>query len=330
MNKYKTAICRVLDKFPLVAKKIPYWTALVLSKKILLYRNIGIADIWPRNSYQFNNLIPAISDLDLTILWKKNANQTQIEHFIKTFRFLSKIIPILSESNHYTISDTRAFTPVANFFEITRDPQLVKSLSYSPAADNDYKQQAITFISRMLYSDLYGLQHYPSLRLKKWDFHIKQISEKLQIPPLKRTNIGIDEIIEKLSNLTGHPAQELKQLFLLPHRFSDAALLRNKLFASFFPHKWVGVVIMNSSIDEGCAIVRSMNPKELSIFSSQIEWEIWGLLGQIPLIEDMLGFHRHLYNLKLLLQACPEELHQGLKINRKVKAIEMLIEIASS
>jgi hypothetical protein len=243
----------------------------------------GECEVWVRNSVKQGNYVFGLSDLDLSLCSYASSRQD----FVPVLRMLrdQKILfPFLGETNFYHPAWMMELKASANYYEIRRDPILFEKIR---PIQNDI--DGIVFLLRMLFADRTNLIGRPQIRSRKWLKHF----EDLQLaPPLK---INFDNICVSIAELAERP-EVFEALQMLRGELKEPEMFfmpKKKFWKYLYPHKYLW--FETDEVDDPAEILGS---KLADICLRQIDWEVWGLMTQLPYIDDLnLGFKIHLERL---------------------------------
>lgn len=266
----------------------PYTFAyLDFSKKLNL---VGNVQSWYRNSCKRKNIVFGISDLDITILINKNSYDN-INACRALLSIYKKKYPFWGEVNFYLQDELLFFNSSLNYYEKKRDPELAKFLPSNIFLN--LKVEKIVFLLRMLYSDRKKLLTSAYCRQKKWNVHFKD----LNLPCSK--NISFQTVVLEILKLFEEKDQPFVMdalQFLKSSHFSEENIFHQKtpLWWKFlFPHKHLWIDDFFFPEDEN-------NFLKL-ICLRQIDWEIWGIMSQLPFIpKEDKSIEIHMTRLLLL------------------------------
>lgn len=266
--------------------------------------------VWARNSFRKGNFTFGISDLDLTALVLPGADEGEVSRLVRTLEAQKKIYPYLGETNFYYLERLGAFESSLNAFERARDPELGVYLKGEKTSHLDIEKAV--FLLRILYSDRKRLIRTPALRQKKWQEHFLQLGL-----PFSET-IGVEDVLEKISGLLELDPFLLEET-LSPLRRRD--LNDENVFGPglprywrfLYPHKHLWDHYGPESDLEGVA-----GTSLGLVCLKQIEWEIWGIMSQLPVLKkDQVGVRRHLKR----LEDVSSRLSGGTAISNQVEAL---------
>jgi hypothetical protein len=201
------------------------------------------------------------SDLDVTIYSRTNAPLG------RPVLFLWKLFRRTGEWAAYTERDL-AWGSFANPFELARDPKLSR-LAGPRAATG---AEGFVFLRRMLGSDAYLRA---ADRRRKWEFHRRALEESLGIRCVQPYPGFLDDL----------------DRFLAPAPVAAGYAPQLALE----PHRWLVGAIAANDVLEGR--LREFDPELVSVAAAQVDWEIWGLLGQVRLRRNRRDVVEHMENL---------------------------------
>lgn len=229
--------------------------------------------VWTRNSIVSNDIVPGISDIDLT-LYSLTVLDRGSEIFIRELHsHLKKIIPILGEWNFYYSDDVSILKHYFNPIELSRDPKLAAIVQQRREAEQIEKG---VYLLRQWKSDQHYLNIIPNLRTKKW----KRIAQRVGI---RIENVNFDYIKTQINE------------FVTPNFDSTEKKI------CFYPHEWLGENWRESDLDESKKILSEFTASEQQYCLKQIYWEVCGILCQLPFLENPIDMNSHLYNLSQLI-----------------------------
>lgn len=214
------------------------------------------ADIWTRNSYNFEAHIPLLSDLDLTLL----ADSTEAARKLLEKK---KMYLLVGEINFYHSAIREHVIKLGNSFEIARDPILVSKLNLSLRKT---EAERIAFIMRQVYSDQKWLQTFPKVRTKKWAYLFLILGEKpLSIP----SNEKILSIVPQAE--VRKDAMKMLSLGVIGNDIYDHS--ENASWKYLFPqcHLWY------LKPEKDLAYLATLNTFQKEILKEQVKWEFWGI-----------------------------------------------------
>lgn len=290
-----------LDPFlPMFLKRLFYRIPFLLLKKNLSRKKIK-GDLWLRNSVYFDEMIFPLSDIDLTFFVEGEEKGSRFHLAHSAARQVQFICPHLGELACFDSSGLKYMAPLANAYELKRDPTLFEKVSaLGISVDDKSKGSDITFILRWIESDAHQLRESFQRRKRKIERFSKLLdfdaSEALCLEEL------IDDLLIKRQNsivLNPKEVSFIRSYFLQAldgHRLNDEEL---RLLSIFFPHRWVGLPIEMKT--------RSFNlvtpsKDEKNICLSQLRWEVWGLYSQNGLTFNIAERLSHLASLKDLAE----------------------------
>lgn len=169
---------------------IPYLVALWVMK---LFLGLGMScRVWNRNSTRSGAFIFGVSDLDVTVVARKDLSFELLRNALSVFK---RIFVFLGETNLYHESHMPFISHRINPFELARDPELRSRY----AIERPFTQEAkFVFTQRMLFADIHTLKSGPELRQSKWKNHFDLIS----YPTPEFIDLGF--VVKALKDLSGH------------------------------------------------------------------------------------------------------------------------------
>ncbi len=246
--------------------------------------------VWARNSYKKGNFTFGVSDLDLTILIMPEAGSADVSRIISTLKSQKIIYPFLGEANFYYFEKLNIFKSSLNLYEKSRDPELAGYLQ--TAEKKNINVEKAVFLLRILYSDRVRIINRPGMRQKKWQEHFNL----LQLPSSQK--ILFPDVLKVLSDLLSMDLQLLKET-LAP--LCRKSLTEQEVFAANMPRYW-RFLYPNKHLwfhfgpEDELEKLRGTTLGQVCL--KQIEWEVWGIMSQIPLLKkDKEAVRRHLKRL---------------------------------
>jgi hypothetical protein len=271
-------------------------------------------ELWARNSYKNGNFVFGVSDLDITVFFNAHARRDDLQAIIKILNFHKKIYPFIGETNFYEMKNLAQFESSLNYYERIRDPELGRYLGVGHESELD----KIVFLLRMIFADHLKLGRFPHLRQKKWQEHFRILNLSFN------SSVSKDDVVSALENLI-HVDNRLLKEALSPLSYQDLSddfLFKTPLpefWKYLYPHKHVW---FQKSDDEGLLEIKDSHFAAICI--KQIEWEMWGLMSQMPLLyHQPQGFKDHVNRLmKVVSKLDPESavIDQGRKLIESIEA----------
>jgi len=265
-----------------------------LTCKFITWRFPSV-QVWCRNSIITDDIIPGVSDIDLT-LYTQKVLPRNLELQIKDLHKLIKhIFPIMGEWNFYYEVDLPILKKYFNPIELSRDPKLADLVGQNRQAT---ESETTVYLLRQWQSDKHHLRDIPKLRAKKW----KRIE--------KRTNVHFDNI-----SLVSIKSEITKRLNL------DFSSSEQQI--CLFPHEWIGKNWNSPSFLMDVMRLESFSSNLHEICRDQINWEVCGILCQLPMIDNPEDMNPHFYHLsKIMKKVAPEDVADelgkfGYMINRR-------------
>ena len=263
-----------VDKLlPMWMRRLPYLAALK-NTQLDLHGQYGIS-VWARNTFKSGDFVFGVSDLDLTVVIESKCELKT--EWLEILHRNKKRYPFIGEINFYFLEKTPVYLSSLNSYEGMRDPELMQLIPGRVKFDRIDK---IVFLLRMLFSDREKLLSFPELRQKKWKSHFSLLG-------MSSSGIeNFDTISEKIIQLL-HDEPEIRNHILSVLDFMKTNTLTDKsIFSSelpltwkfLFPHKYLWFL----SKSEREEVPESMSSFLIQICLRQIDWEIWGLMSQLP------------------------------------------------
>lgn len=246
--------------------------------------------LWVRNSFYTNDIVPGLSDIDLTILSTKD----ELDPFaIESIHFLKSIFIILGEINFYSNRSLELIKDIHNSYELQRDPIL---MSFAQIKVTSSPIDASIFLLRTYESDRDNLQKRSKLRIRKW-------AKVFKIFNIEINELNRDRVDQLLNERVGED------------------ILKNEMISS--PHRWlennwstlqnIEVINFYSHLDENaCQIV-----------AGQIRWEVFGILTQLPFLKNRKEMINHFENLKRITLLLPPL--QSTKLVNQLERAKLLV-----
>lgn len=290
-NILLTKVFKVID--PFLPRSIAVWPYQESYYYLLSeFQNKQIkSDIWIRNSVRLGNFIFGVSDLDLTVYSAHKITNKEIFKIKTILKEAKNIYPFIGECNFYNVELSSRLLSSANPYELKRDPELIKKIDKELDFNNLEKT---IFLLRMLYADHQNLIRDPMSRLRKWNQHFQMLD--LPVKESISFNIIIEIIIDSINDKTNsidirNALNFLKTPFVDEDKIYHATT--PPLWKFLFPHKhlWFEREIEDFPEEKENTVLGN-------ICLRQIDWEIWGLMTQLPEIKDKeFGLKLHLNRL---------------------------------
>lgn len=269
--------------------------------------------LWPRNSYVLGSLEPGYSDIDLTLCFNEKVSFKTMSHFYQAADGLRKICPIIGELNMYRGLPGNVFLQHHNFFELSRDPQLLHAVEFHRAPSCE---EAAVFLLRQLEKDIVQLQSFPEKRIKKWKSHFDQID--LKIPHLelnKKFLLTPEKILFSIQYAIIHClgiTNPIVQSDVYDKLDFYLELIRCR--ANFYKARsllsqnawWICFSPMQRIISEIPPL--PMDLTQTKMFVSQVRWEICGCLTQVHELTRE-NFKTHIDNIRKTVQKYQLQIH---------------------
>lgn len=271
--KNRLLLISLASKLPVFVQRIPYFLALKIIHFYLKLSIPLIEHIWPRHSYNYTYFVAGLSDLDLTIIYKRKPMPYEQAKLINIISNLKKIIPFLGEINIFTpdlINNLKHFT---NKYEIQRDQKTLNYYKIDLNSPND-RVQALVFLLKVVHSNINKLTLGNHLRLNKWQYYLLLITNKSY--PVTEKNL-LDVIENQVNNI-------LKSLEF--NNISINSLLKEEMDTHqvfvLCPSKWISdsFYLGNFNLTYQNEI-NQLTENEALIILYQFRWDIFGIASQI-------------------------------------------------
>jgi hypothetical protein len=274
MRSFFSLLVTVDHLLPRKIASVPYQLALETLGSAMA--SIPGVEVWARNSYRKGNFVFSLSDLDVTVFFNGQFSKESMDKTLVILERHKKVFPFLGESNFYIKNQVELFLPMANFYEVNRDPVLTQHLNFQK---NYLELEGAAFLLRHLYADRYNLLRYPEARQKKWQAHLREVGhsnegrvEFQHVVQILRRELNIGSGLDSA-------LEPLKQSYLNDEIIFHTPMPKHWKF--LFPHKHLW---REESLNDLVA-VRGTPLGEICL--RQIEWEVWGLMTQVPYLEKM-------------------------------------------
>lgn len=249
-----------------------------LSWQLLKLSNNKHLQVWTRNSFYFNQYIPGLSDIDLSVRSKKVPKS-----FLVYKNILTSVFPWLGEVNWYPTEIMYEMCLLGNKIELSRDPELLK---YLPERNTTQDIDRFIFLVRMMDYDISGLTYHPSSRVRKWSYHwdlVKGLEHNLEKQFFLK-NLSLETIIDLALEFVPEDKHEVT-LQALNHSFR-----KQERCDWLMPHKFLN--LEDFKWDE----CEQVFPEATQ---AQVDWEFWGISGQSYWLPKKL-YYEHLKKLSSL------------------------------
>lgn len=250
-----------------------YRLAVIIACRLITWRFPNI-EVWSRNSIISNDIIPGISDVDLTLYSNSMLSRSQELIIRDIHRLLCFLIPVMGEWNFYYDEDRDILRTYFNPLELSRDPQLARRINQNKEAN---EIETNVYLLRQWQSDKHYLRDIPKLRTRKW----KRIGERTQI---SISNVNYTTIYEILSQR-------------IVREFSNE---KNQI--CYFPHEWIGENWHKNDFESRMRDLESFSEAHRQICLKQIYWEVSGILCQLPMLDNPQDMNPHFYHLGKLIR----------------------------
>lgn len=283
------------------------------ARKVIQLGDGSKATFWTRNSYVTGNLVYGLSDIDFTLYLRDLDFPCDEGPYLKRYENLKRFFPFLGEINIYKQSQEELIAKLINPLELERDPTLAQReiLRIDPTYKTDVDR--FTYLFRMFLSDKENILLTPGARIAKWKRHFKAID--IDVSKLSSDNL-YSSIIEALINLSHESfRQTLEDFMSLPNSINNRLLISNLI--TFAPQLWHFSFRGVSEVQAVVYQISESSFRDQNYFFSQLKWELFGLITQLPMIEDkFFQYHYHLpYLIKLLENMSCSYTHEDIRIN---------------
>ncbi len=272
----------------------------------------GESEIWTRNSYVSGNLIYGLSDIDFTLYLHDLDTSCDEGSYLKKYERYKTFFPFLGEINIYKQSQMSLLSKLINPYELERDPHLKSGQLILGEHSLSLHADQFTYLFRMFLSDLENLERTPMSRIEKWQRHYHSIGKTLNVKDPTLLYQSIKTTLIELSDPSFE--QPLNDYLKLPREINNA-LLSSKLLI-YAPQLWHSCFSGIENIQDTIYQVSEATFNEQIFFFTQLKWELFGLLTQLPMIEDkFFQYHYHLPFLRRVLEemSC-SHLHENLRV----------------
>ena len=250
--------------------------------------------IWARNSFQAQNYLPGISDIDLTILF--DCSYSDAQFILKKYARLKMFFPILGESNVYWQKAITQFLPASNFFELSRDPILAQQYIKRTISTEQVTVQAFVFLLRQLDADYEKLSINAHVRQHKWKNLLHLISAQFPALGCSNEQIDVNFLIDLMNRFVpSAPKDDLHSLF------NKNQSPQTLIFCALAPQRWAIHAIKTSFFKTVPLQLPSLDEMLQAVCLEQIAWEIWGLFGQFCNINDTQSISKHMKHMQYIL-----------------------------
>ncbi len=301
----------------------PLLTSLMLKNflmlgKILYYLTFKTFDFfctpkdvnfWIRNSFYQNYFKIFNSDLDLTAYFN---NDDMFWEKIDIIQSKSKFFFIIKEINYYFPPLLSVALKCINFWELKRDPLLIKKFSIEHNL-NQSLTHSFVYLIRHLEASLKGKLILNRRDADKWSYHLKNSHYNLthfkfnrdDLTDLIFKKISLDEKYIRAFNFYLNYSQN-DENYYYKHNFKKELIV-------LFPHKLCYV----NDLDKF-----QFSSLDLSIISSQLQWETWAMATQPWLFADEKTFV-HMNNLIKMAQ----NLSLDIEIIQNLKEVDAFFKL---
>lgn len=251
--------------------------------------------LWPRNSFAFDQFVPGLSDIDITIV-----SEITPSYAIQQWQLLKHRFPWFGEINYYPLAIVHALATLANPGELNRDPELLRLLGKVKLSVNLH--QKITVLCRMLQHDHKALASYPIARRPKWKYGLEQLNFDQSTVDRWISQLSLSTCINQIAELA--PLEERSEL-------ADELSIFNDQPSWLLPQR-------EAHKPEMKAIISQLSPWKKQIVMEQCYWEFWGVMTQTHWLPKS-QILPHLMNVKGIMDSCEISLPQ-----EKSKSIDVV------
>ena len=296
--------------FTIADAMLPRWVAkLPYTFAILALKLIGFGldcVVWSRNSVRSKTFIFGVSDLDITVISRRNLN---VSFFNDCLLTLKKLFIFLGEINLYDEKDLELVLNHMNPYELGRDPELE---SFVKLKNKEIRNvDKFVYIQRMLFSDIHSLHEAPNLRQAKWrlilnaighNHNQKFIDLNYVIKVLKDLSCSSERISQSIDNWKTKILK--KKIDIFHEDFGEG-------FRILAPHCYLWFHSMDESF-----FLKGLNEFEKNVVKAQIDWEISGIYSQKYHLERE-SISLHISRLKMV--------YSFISNNEELKKLEFII-----
>lgn len=266
------------------------------------------AKFWARHSVAEGFFVFGKSDLDITCFLGTNVKAFQIDEIFKFLITLKSYIPFIGETRVVTEDDLPLYENYGNYFELKRDPKLLKSLKLltkvSVNKERPYQEsERWVYLLNWLKNDCHQLLVLTDLRKGKVEQTLKLLGVesvgsglrnlKDIFRHIRKTDSGLRPFLSDLKDSEAFLSQfcafwnklrecesPLKRDELLNEYYSK--LEDKSLFLLFFPSLWLGASLSHQRVEADLDKLRERRDLSgfIQIIFCQLSWEIVGLCGQ--------------------------------------------------
>lgn len=306
--------------------------------KIISYLFWGI-EVWPRHSYLTSAFIPIKSDLDLSAYV---YNLKRLGSYLKFYSLIRKLFPFVGELNIYTPESILYLKEnTANGFELERDPFLLRKFNLDINNAKYYsKEMAISYLLMSLFNDFHKLVNNPSLRIKKWQYHIDHVNRAFAKYNISKINLEVNErallysILTAITNLSNVKSMEQAQILRAKLRIFSGFLPKSNEVLNFTDY--VLPLLKQELSEVYCYFVEylaeeelvppSIDSKQIAILLNQMDWVAFRFLKQEFNSEAILLAQK---KIKLFIKIIMllKKLNPDYEISVSLKKMDLVTEI---
>lgn len=229
-----------------------------------------------------------LSDIDTSIILNDYQNINHVrEHLINQ----KKKNPFFKEYNVYVLNDLKIFGKHSNYYEIQKDEYLKINCEVN---ENPYDK--IVFSIKTIIAN----QNKGSFcqRGKKWNFYSQNVQYDV-CNNLSEFTVATEKFYNLIVNDSGRSFKARFSIFCI-----------KKLDPVISLPIWLENCFKNCIFDEELSGLSKLSHSEQMIILSQINWEIFGLIGQFFTISKENNFLEHASNLRKVLDHLDKIKHE--------------------
>ncbi|OUR93623.1 hypothetical protein A9Q84_19330 [Halobacteriovorax marinus] len=286
----------LLSKLPYFIQTLPYFIAKVVVTTLIAKKDVKI---WVRNSYVFNNIVCALSDLDFTIVVKEVVMGDKA---VARYSLLKKVFPFLGEINLYLEDELKTFAPIVNSFELKRDPSLMEYLGNQVVSSTKYEE--LVFLCKTVESDQENLLSIPEYRVKKWQHHFELTGNQCDVSLSSLLNL-----LKEKSQSLGFDSDKFIEHYYTKNRTIKKDCddfyrenLDKQSYILLYPFRWIGSSLTCDSFIHDIEEIKSFSEDQLKLLEAQVQWEVWGLYSQHIHNLRQATLHTHLENIREMME----------------------------
>jgi hypothetical protein len=280
-NRLQKSLFFCVDFFlPRTIAAVPYHFAFKSLKK--KFKKFNEATLWYRNSFRRGNFVFGVSDLDLSVLMSQKSTGENYHEIKNVLEEHKKLYPFLGETNFYISELIDELAPALNYYERMRDPELSRQLHNVDYDDLDTERGV--FMLRMIYADKKHLNEMSFLRQKKWKGHFLDMD--FTVPDEINLEIILERLFSTLKLEKDHEKLVTECIYFhLNNEINEQNIFKIKLpefWKYIFPHRYIWF-----EYGKDDQFLPILGTKLEKICLRQLDWEVWGLMTQLPFLPDI-------------------------------------------